>query len=340
LNNYELICKELESHPKTWLITGVAGFIGSNILEELLNLDQKVVGLDNFQTGSNSNLQEVKSEVSKNQWSNFTFLEGDIRKLDDCKKACADVDVVLHQAALGSVPRSIEDPITTNNININGFLNMILASKDSDVDSFVYASSSSVYGDHPDLPKVEDKIGKQLSPYAFSKYSNEVYAEIFYKCYNFKSIGLRYFNVFGKRQDPRGPYAAVIPKWISSMIKEEEVIIHGDGETTRDFCFVENAVQANLLSALVIKEQLNTEVFNVALNHRTSLNQLFSILKNSLQGEGIIYSKDAIYTDFRSGDIRHSQADISKAIKFLGYNPKYDVTSGLKKSIKWYIQNG
>src|SRR5690554_6874389 len=272
---YQQLLEQLPLQPKTWLITGVAGFIGSNLLETLLKLNQKVIGLDNFATGHQYNLDEVQTLVSAEQWANFSFMEGDIRNLDDCHKACAGVDYVLHQAALGSVPRSINDPITTNATNISGFLNMLVAARDAEVKSFTYAASSSTYGDHPALPKVEENIGKPLSPYAVTKYVNELYADVFAKTYGFNTIGLRYFNVFGKRQDPNGAYAAVIPKWAASMIKGEEVVINGDGETSRDFCFIDNVVQINLLAACAVGDARN-QVYNVAVGGRTNLNQLFS----------------------------------------------------------------
>src|SRR5690554_5465115 len=272
---YQQLLEQLPLQPKTWLITGVAGFIGSNLLETLLKLNQKVVGLDNFATGHQYNLNEVQSLVTPAQWDLFTFIKGDIRNLEDCHKACVGVDYVLHQAALGSVPRSISDPVTTNATNIDGFLNMLVAARDAQVKSFTYAASSSTYGDHPALPKKEENIGKPLSPYAVTKYVNELYADVFAKTYGFASIGLRYFNVFGERQDPEGAYAAVIPKWTAAMIKGEEVVINGDGETSRDFCFIDNVVQINLLAACAVGDARN-QVYNVAVGGRTNLNQLFS----------------------------------------------------------------
>ena len=337
MNAYETIQKQLQAEPKKWLITGVAGFIGSNLLETLLKLDQTVVGLDNFATGHQYNLDEVKGEVTPEQWARFTFIEGDIRNVDTCHQACQGVDYVLHQAALGSVPRSINDPITTNSANIDGFLNMLVAARDAQVKSFTYAASSSTYGDHPGLPKVEDRIGKPLSPYAVTKYVNELYAEVFARTYGFNCIGLRYFNVFGKRQDPNGAYAAVIPKWTSAMIKDEDLFINGDGETSRDFCFIENTVQANLLAATVQAEEARNQVYNVAVGGRTTLNQLFSYIRESLGDNGIRYEKDAIYRDFRAGDVRHSQADVSKANNLLGYDPQYTIEQGIKKAMPWYV---
>jgi len=338
MSKYEKVKQELLNNKKVWLITGVAGFIGSNLLETLLLLDQKVVGLDNFATGFQHNLDEVKSLVSAEQWEGFTFIEGDIRQLTDCSKACTGVDYVLHQAALGSVPRSIKDPITTNSANITGFLNMLTAARDAEVSSFTYAASSSTYGDHPALPKVEDNIGKPLSPYAVTKYVNELYAEVFARAYGFKTIGLRYFNIFGKRQTPDGAYAAVIPKWTAAMIKGEEVFINGDGETSRDFNFIENAVQANILAATADNKAKN-EVYNVAVGGRTTLNTLFSALKEHLITNGVSYTQAAVYRDFRAGDVRHSQADITKIQNALGYAPQFDIIQGIEKAMPWYVES-
>lgn len=334
---YEQAKAELVKNPKTWLVTGCAGFIGSNLLETLLGLDQYVVGLDNFATGYQHNLDEVKNTVGSGQWGRFTFIEGDIRHLDTCQKAVLDVDYVLHQAALGSVPRSLADPILTNDVNINGFLNMLVAARDAKASGFVYAASSSTYGDHPGLPKVEDRIGKPLSPYAVTKYVNELYADVFSRSYDFNSVGLRYFNVFGKRQDPNGAYAAVIPKWIASMVRNEDVLINGDGETSRDFCFVDNAVQANILAAVAHGEGAN-QIYNVAVNARTSLNELHRYLVQALATHGVAVDKQPVYRDFRAGDVRHSQADISKATNLLGYQPLYDVLQGIEVAMPWYTQ--
>lgn len=339
MTRYEQLLQDLPKAPKTWLITGVAGFIGSNLLETLLKLDQKVVGLDNFATGHQHNLDEVQGEVSPEQWSRFSFIQGDIRQLADCQKACAGVDYVLHQAALGSVPRSLNDPITTNDTNISGFLNMLVAARDEKVSSFTYAASSSTYGDHPGLPKVEDVIGKPLSPYAVTKYVNELYADVFAKSYGFNTIGLRYFNVFGKRQDPDGAYAAVIPKWSAAMINSEDVYINGDGETSRDFCYVANAVQANLLAAVANEPEALNQVYNVAVGGRTTLNELHIAIQQSLGRNGAAAVKTAMYRDFRAGDVRHSQADIGKARKLLGYIPKHDIYSGIDLSMPWYIES-
>ncbi len=340
MDHYSQIKKSLLEKPSKWLITGIAGFIGSNLLEELLNLKQQVVGLDNFATGHKHNLEEVKSIVSKEAWENFTFIEGDIQDLETCQKACEGVDYVLHQAALGSVPRSIENPIATNNSNINGFLNMLIAARDANVKGFVYAASSSTYGDHPGLPKVEDKIGRPLSPYAVTKYVNELYADVFARAYEFKTIGLRYFNVFGRRQDPNGAYAAVIPKWFSGLIKGEDVFINGDGETSRDFCYIDNTVQANILAACTTNKDARNQVYNVAFGERTSLNELYEHIRKRLEKyyPEVAGSKPS-YRDFRSGDVRHSLADITKAKELIGYNPEYSIATGLDQATKWYVEN-
>ncbi|MBM2882779.1 Vi polysaccharide biosynthesis UDP-N-acetylglucosaminuronic acid C-4 epimerase TviC [Chromobacterium phragmitis] len=336
MSYFQQLRNKISENEKTWLITGVAGFIGSNLLEELLTLNQKVIGLDNFSTGNVRNLEEVQRAVTEEQWGNFRFIEGDIRNYSTCEDTCAGVDYVLHQAALGSVPRSINDPITTNQTNIDGFLNVLQASKNANVESFTYAASSSTYGDHPALPKVEDNIGKPLSPYAVTKLVNELYADVYAKVYNFKPIGLRYFNVFGRRQSPTGAYAAVIPKWTSAMIADSDVVINGDGETSRDFCFIENVVQANLLAALA-PDNAKGQVYNVAFGGRTSLNQLFEIIRSELKANGVAYLKDALKQDFRAGDVRHSQADISKAEEFLHYKPAFSVRDGIRKTMPWYV---
>jgi len=323
---------------KTWLITGVAGFIGSNLLETLLHLNQRVVGLDNFSTGYRHNLKEVQNLVSREQWARFNFIEGDILNIDDCRLACSGINYVLHQAAIGSVPRSIEDPVSTNAVNITGFLNMLVAARDSKVKRFVYAASSSTYGDHPGLPKIEDQIGSPLSPYAITKYVNELYADVFYRTYGLQSIGLRYFNVFGKRQDPEGAYAAVIPKWHAALIGNESIFINGDGETTRDFCYVENAVQANILAATVEDIAAVNQIFNVAVGDATSLNVLYEHLKKNLSPLfPHVASFTPTYREFRVGDIRHSLADISKAKRLLGYEPSHRVGEGLKDAMGWYV---
>lgn len=334
---YSQVLDTLRDQPHRWLVTGCAGFIGSNLLETLLGLGQTVVGLDNFATGHQYNLDEVEKSVGAQAWSRFTFVQGDIRDLDTCREVTKGIDFVLHQAALGSVPRSLNDPITSNEVNVSGFLNMLVAARDANVKSFVYAASSSTYGDHEALPKIEDRIGRPLSPYAVTKYVNELYADVFARSYGFKSVGLRYFNVFGKRQDPNGAYAAVIPKWVAAMIRNEDVVINGDGETSRDFCFIENVVQANILSATAKEKGIN-QVYNVAFNARTSLNQLFVYLANALGENGISYKKSPVYGDFRAGDVRHSQADISKAQRLLGYAPAYDIVQGLSKAMPWYVR--
>lgn len=338
MSRYEKICNELINEPKTWLITGVAGFIGSNLLEKLLKLNQKIVGIDNFVTGNIHNLEEVRSLVSKKIWNNFEFHEGDIKDLNTCKDVVKNCDYILHQAALGSVPRSINDPISTNAANISGFLNILYAAKEADVSSFTYAASSSTYGDHLALPKVEDIIGNPLSPYAVTKYVNELYADVFNRSYGFKSIGLRYFNVFGKRQDPYSAYAAVIPKWISAMINNKEVVIYGDGNTSRDFCYIENVIQANILAA-TIGDNAKNQVYNCAVGDRTTLNELFNIIKIALAENGINKDYSVVYKDFRAGDVKHSQADISKAANLLGYIPEWPINEGIKSMISWYLNN-
>lgn len=337
MSQYQTVCEQLKQAPKIWLVTGVAGFIGSNLLETLLKLDQKVVGLDNFATGHQYNLDEVQGLVSTEQWAKFTFIEGDIRNFKDCQKACAGVDYVLHEAALGSVPRSIADPMATNETNISGFLNILTAARDAKVSSFTYAASSSTYGDHPALPKVEKNIGNPLSPYAVTKYVNELYADVFARTYGFKTIGLRYFNVFGKRQDPNGAYAAVIPKWTAAMIAGDDVFINGDGETSRDFCFIDNTVQANILAATANDESKN-QVYNVAVGDRTTLNDLFNAIKLVLNHNNVTYSKQPVYREFRTGDVRHSQASIDKINKNLDYEGQYNVLQGIEQAMPWYIR--
>jgi UDP-N-acetylglucosamine 4-epimerase len=330
----------LPSQPKTWLITGVAGFIGSNLLEKLLKLDQTVVGLDNFATGHRHNLHQIKDAVSAEQWARFRFHEGDIRVQNDCHEACAGVDYVLHQAALGSVPRSLEDPINTNGANIDGFLNMLVAARDAKVARFVYAASSSTYGDHPGLPKVEDIIGKPLSPYAVTKLVNEQYAEVFARAYGFNCIGLRYFNIFGAHQDPQGAYAAVVPKWTAAMIHNQPVYINGDGETSRDFCYIANTVQANLLAATAQHVDAANQVYNVAVGDRTTLNDLFAAIREALLPRfPHLHDFKPVYRDFRAGDVRHSLADISKARRLLGYEPSHRIQQGLLEAMDWYVSD-
>ena len=347
MTKYEQLQEHLKSDQNTWLVTGVAGFIGSNLLEKLLILNQKVVGLDNFDTGYQHNINQAMEDASiatgkdiKQLKQDFIFIEGDIRQLEDCQKACSGVDYVLHQAALGSVPRSIEDPINTNKANIDGFLNMLVSSRDAKVKRFVYAASSSTYGDHPGLPKVEGEIGAPLSPYAVTKVVNELYASVFAKTYGFKTIGLRYFNIFGKRQDPEGAYAAVIPKWVSDILSGKDVFINGDGKTSRDFCYIDNTVQMNLLAATTTDSNSTDQVYNVAVNDQTDLNQLYQMIEEKLMDrvDGLT-TKDPIYRDFRAGDVRHSLADISKAKNLLGYSPDYKINEGLNESMDWYISD-
>jgi UDP-N-acetylglucosamine 4-epimerase len=325
----------LSAEPKKWLVTGVAGFIGSNLLEKLLIHDQYVVGLDNFSTGHRHNLDDVRQSVSPTKWNRFTFHQGDIRHLSDCQQVVVGVDYVLHQAALGSVPRSIQDPIASNESNVTGFLNMLVAARDANVSSFTYAASSSTYGDHPDLPKVEDKIGNPLSPYAVTKYVNELYANVFARTYDFKAIGLRYFNVFGPRQDPNGAYAAVIPKWIGQLISGESIKINGDGETSRDFCYVENAVQANILAATASNDAKG-QVYNVAVGDKTSLNELALALIGKLGLSPGREQEMIVYGPQRLGDVRHSQADISKISDFLGYHAMFRIKHGLELTCDWF----
>ena len=330
--------EQLLANPRTWLVTGSAGFIGSHLTECLLGLDQSVVGLDNFSTGSPKNLEEVRNSVGKERWGRFKFIEADIRDVDACRQSVSRVDFVLHQAALGSVPRSLEDPITSNSVNVDGFLNLLLAAKDCSVESFVYAASSSTYGDHPELPKVEERIGKPLSPYGLTKWINELYSQVFETCYGFRSIGLRYFNVYGPRQDPNGPYAAVIPKWLHSMLHKMPITVNGDGLTSRDFCFVSNAVQANILAALRNKDA-ESRVFNVAVGERTSLNQLYEYLSDRLIREGFQVDRGLLsHGQFRKGDVAHSQADISKIQKELGYQSSHDIAQGLDHTVRWFAQ--
>ncbi len=335
---YEERMALLRQQPATWLVTGVAGFIGSNLLETLLDLGQYVVGLDNFATGHQHNLDEVERTVAATAWQRFRFIRGDIRDLATCRAACAGVDYVLHQAALGSVPRSIEDPLTTNETNISGFVNMLVAARDAGVRRMVYAASSSTYGDHPDLPKVEERIGNPLSPYAVTKLVNELYASVFARTYGFATIGLRYFNIFGRRQDPAGAYAAVIPNWCAGLLKGEPVYINGDGETSRDFCFIDNCVQANILAATAGDEAAD-QVYNVAFGERTSLNELYRLIRERVAVRvPAAVRAEPIHRDFRAGDVRHSLADISKAGRRLGYRPEYSVRDGLDKAAQWYIE--
>jgi UDP-N-acetylglucosamine 4-epimerase len=334
------IIEKFKTEQKTWLVTGNAGFIGSNLTEFLLKNNQKVVGLDNFSTGYQHNIDDVLASVGKTAAENFTFIEGDIADITTCMKACEDVDIVLHQAALGSVPRSIDDPVTSNRSNVTGFLNMLTAAKDAGIKRFVYASSSSVYGDSQELPKVEERTGNVLSPYAAMKATNELYASVFHKVYGMETLGMRYFNVFGRRQDPNGAYAAVIPKWVGSLLSDEEVYINGDGETSRDFTYIDNVIQMNILAGMTDNPKAFGEAFNVAVGGRNTLNELYALINSELKEHIDTFSKrEAIYRDFRAGDIRHSNADITKAKHIVGYAPTHDIYQGMKEAIGWYIEH-
>jgi UDP-N-acetylglucosamine 4-epimerase len=340
MSAYDKLLGELKAAPCAWLVTGAAGFIGSNLVETLLKVDQRVVGLDNFATSKSSNLDQVQALVTQAQWARFRFVEGDICDLTSCRAACKGADFVLHEAALGSVPRSMVDPLASHAANVTGFINMLVAARDAKVKRFVYASSSAVYGDHPELPKVEDKIGQPLSPYAATKLMNEVYADVFARAYGLESIGLRYFNVFGPRQDPEGAYAAVIPKWIASLLRREPVQVNGDGETSRDFCFIANVVQANLLAATTTNAEAVNQIYNVAVGERTTLNELFHFLETGLRGrDASLPEQKPVHKDFRPGDVRHSLADISKAQRLLGYAPTQRVAEGLNLALEWYCHN-
>jgi len=338
MNEFDKLLESFKTKQYTWLITGIAGFIGSNLAEFLLLHKQKVVGLDNFSTGFQHNLDDIINSVGKDLAKNLHFIEGDISDLSTCQKACKNVDIVLHQAALGSVPRSIKDPITSNISNITGFLNMLSAAKDEGITKFVYASSSSVYGDSKELPKVEERTGNLLSPYAVMKYTNELYAGVFTKIYDINTIGLRYFNVFGRRQDPNGAYAAVIPKWVGSLLSDEDVYINGDGKTSRDFCYIDNVIQMNLLAGTTTNEKAFGEAFNVAVGGQTTLNELYKLINTELSKNVKTFTeKQAIYRDFREGDIRHSNANISKSQNLVGYKPTHNINQGMELAIKWYI---
>lgn len=338
MSKFREVKAQLTKSPSTWLVTGAAGFIGSHITLQLLKLNQHVVGLDNFITGHRHNLNDIKAQIPSNQWKNFKFIEGDIRDFATCSQIVKGVDYVTHQAALGSVPRSITDPVATNDHNVTGFLNMLTAAKDAKVKCFVYASSSAVYGDHPVLPKIEEQIGNPLSPYAVSKFTNELYARVFFKSFNFPVIGLRYFNVFGARQDPNGPYAAVIPLWVAALINNENVFINGDGSTSRDFCYVENAVQANILAAVCNEKAAYGEAFNIACGSQTTLLELYNELRFKLQKEFThLKSHKVQHREFRAGDIQHSLANINKAKLLLGYQPTHDVSQGLIEALDWYV---
>lgn len=331
------VATRLREHPLHWLVTGSAGFIGSHLVEALLRLDQKVVGLDNFATGYRRNLDEVEASVGATRWRRHRFVEADIADPVACREACRGIDIVLHEAALGSVPRSIEDPLRTHAANATGFLNLLVAARDAGVKRFVYAASSSTYGDHPGLPKVEDVIGAPLSPYAVTKYLNELYADVFGRCYGIETVGLRYFNVFGARQDPDGAYAAVIPRFAAAMLAGLPVTINGDGETSRDFCYIDNVVQANLLAATTTDPAAIGEVYNVAFGARMSLSELHATLRELIRARHpTLRIADPLYGDFRAGDVRHSEADIGKAKRLLGYAPQWDARRGLAAALAWY----
>lgn len=340
-NAYAALREHLIQNPRKWLVTGVAGFIGSNLLQKLLSLNQKVVGLDNFSTGFQANIDDALAHVTAGQASRFQMVEGDIRNEAVCRSACRGVDIVLQQAALGSVARSVADPATTNQNNVDGFLNMLIAARDSRISRFVYASSSSVYGDCPDLPKVEERVGSPLSPYAVTKYLNELYAGVFGRLYDFPCIGLRYFNVFGQRQNPNGAYAAVIPKWFNSLIRGEPTYINGDGETSRDFCYIDNVVQVNILAGCTNDPAASGQVYNVACGERTTLKELHAMIRGLVQEcDAACRCPDPEFREFLPGDVRHSHADIGKAVRLLGYHPGHTVRSGLSETVNWYLEHG
>lgn len=338
MSTYEQARTRIRGAPRRWLVTGAAGFIGSHLLEHLLMLDQTVVGLDNFSTGKRDNLEWVRSAVGEARWKSLRFIEGDIRSLDVCNGACASIDVVLHQAGLGSVPRSIDKPLRTHDSNVNGFLNILLAARDAGAQRMVYASSSAVYGDHPALPKVEPLLGRAMSPYGLSKQINELYADVFAACYGFASVGLRYFNVFGPRQDPDGPYASVIPAWLGALLRGEAAYINGDGSAARDYCHVDNVVQANLLAATAEDPQAIGQAYNVAIGEQTTLSELFEIMRAQL-AERLPHLRNAraVHRAPRRGDMLLSRADVSKAQRLLGYRPTFDLRAGLAQTIDWYM---
>jgi UDP-N-acetylglucosamine/UDP-N-acetylgalactosamine 4-epimerase len=339
MTRYQQVQEQVRTQSRAWLVTGAAGFIGSNLVEQLLRLGQPVVGLDNFATGYRSNLEDVRAGVGEDRWSRFRFIEGDIRDLDTCREACGGAELVLHQAALGSVPRSIENPVGTNEANVAGFLNMLVAARDAGVERFVYAASSSTYGDHPGLPKIEDRIGQPLSPYAVTKLVNELYARVFERTYGIRTVGLRYFNVFGRRQDPDGAYAAVIPRWIGELLDGRRCQVNGDGATSRDFCYIDNVVQANLLAALTDLPPGTDPVFNVAFGGRISLTELYALIRDAIaEHRPELRGVEPEFAPFRAGDVRHSQADISKAESLLGYAPTHSARDGLREAVGWYLE--
>jgi UDP-N-acetylglucosamine 4-epimerase len=340
VKTYDEARRRIRAVRRKWLVTGAAGFIGSHLVEHLLALDQAVVGLDNFSTGKRENLELVRQAAGEARWKSFHFIEGDIRSLDTCNAACAQADLVLHQAGLGSVPRSIDKPLRTHDSNVNGFLNILLAARDAGVKRLVYASSSAVYGDHPALPKVESQLGRAMSPYALSKRMNELYADVFAACYGFASVGLRYFNVFGPRQDPDGPYASVIPAWIGALLRGETAYINGDGAVARDYCHVDNVVQANLLGATVEEPEALNRAYNVAVGEQATLNELFELLRVQLaQRLPHLANARAAHRAPRRGDMLLSRADIAGAARLLGYRPVFDLRAGLGGTIDWYIEH-
>jgi UDP-N-acetylglucosamine 4-epimerase len=337
VKTYEEAQQHIRNRPLTWLVTGAAGFIGSHLVERLLALDQAVLGLDNFSTGKRANLASVGQAAGAARWSRFRLIEGDTRSLETCREACRGIDVVLHQAALGSVPRSIDDPLASHQSNVNGFLNMLLAARDAGVPRLVYASSSAVYGDHPEMPKREPQIGRAVSPYGLTKHVNELYAGVFAHCYGMRSIGLRYFNVFGPRQDPDGAYASVIPAWIGALLRGQSAYINGDGRAARDFCYVDNVVQANLLAATVEDPQALDQAYNVAVGEQTSLGELFELVRAVLVRRlPHLRNARAVHREPRRGDVQLSRADTGKAERLLGYRPQVRIMKGLELTAEWY----
>jgi UDP-N-acetylglucosamine 4-epimerase len=335
---YDAVCEDLVNRPRRWLVTGVAGFIGSALLERLLDLGQTVVGVDSFLTGHKHNLDDVLA-INPDERLQFRFIEGDLRDLSVCKAACKDVDIVLHEAALGSVPRSVKDPISTHQHNVDAFLNVLVAAREASVGRVIYASSSSVYGDHPGLPKHEDRIGKPLSPYAVTKRADEIYAQVFSETYQQQIIGLRYFNVFGRRQDPDGVYAAVIPRWIAALMEGKPCTIFGDGSSSRDFCYVDNIVQANLLAATATDKGVLGTVYNCGCNGRTDLKTLFAMIKDNLVKDyPDVAHAEPVYEPIRTGDIQHSQAAIDKIKAALGYVPTHQVEDGMTETVAWFAR--